>query len=168
MALFRPSRSLYKVKTGLCKIPPDGEFCGILQKKSCRWRCFDLLAHYTIFLPEFIKFRRTRGFAEFYKFFSRTDTSVIIYPKISNLSILATLFPNSGFFAARPCIVAWREASFAFYKNSLFKTLKEQFCNDLSYTANTIKPLKKTKHILQNTQILRKPRGKVLITLSHS
>ena len=79
--------------------------CGFLQIKSCRWRCFDLLAHYTIFLPEFVKFRRTRGFAEFYKFFSRTDTSVIIYPKKSNLSILATLFPNSGF-SARPCTVA--------------------------------------------------------------
>ena len=30
---------------------------------------FDLLAHYSIFLPEFVKFRFTGGFAVFYKFF---------------------------------------------------------------------------------------------------
>ena len=36
---------------------------------------FDLLAHYSIFLPEFVKFRLTPGFAVFYKNLSHFDKS---------------------------------------------------------------------------------------------
>ena len=53
---------------------------------------FDLLAHYRIFLPEFVKFRITPGFAEFYKNLSHFDNRVIIYPEEAKLCSMVTLF----------------------------------------------------------------------------
>ena len=53
---------------------------------------FDLLAHYSIFLPEFVKFRITPGFAEFYKNLSHFDNRVIIYPEEAKLCSMVTLF----------------------------------------------------------------------------
>ena len=53
---------------------------------------FDLLAHYSIFLPEFVKFRLTPGFAVLYKNLSHFDNRVIIYPENAKLCSMVTLF----------------------------------------------------------------------------
>ena len=55
---------------------------------------FDLLAHYSIFLPEFVKFRLTPGFAEFYKNLSHFDNRVIIYPEKASMATLSTFYTN--------------------------------------------------------------------------
>ena len=72
---------------------------GFLHIKSYRWRFFDLLATYTIFLPEFVKFRHTCGFAFFYKNISCFDNRVIIFPEKTKLVTLLT-FRN---FIAEKC-----------------------------------------------------------------
>ena len=69
---------------------------GFLHIKSYRWRFFDLLAHYTIFLPEFVKFRLTCGFAVFYKKFSHFDNRVIIFPEEAKLVTLLGKYKSNS------------------------------------------------------------------------